>query len=123
LVEQSSENLSMNIAREGGKPLTAARIETKRAINGIQVRLGRSSILPATRLMGLTPASENLLVFTTREPIGVVVAISAFNHPLNPVVHQVVPAMACGPLVIRGEVIHGQSAFARLPREGGRAEC
>jgi hypothetical protein len=30
--------------------------------------------------------------FTTKEPIGIVAAISAFNHPLNLIVHQVAPA-------------------------------
>ncbi len=52
--------------------------------------------------MGLTAASENRMAFTTREPIGVVAAISAFNHPLNLIVHQVAPAIATGcPVIIK----------------------
>jgi acyl-CoA reductase-like NAD-dependent aldehyde dehydrogenase len=52
--------------------------------------------------MGLTPASTNRWAFTTREPIGPVVAISAFNHPLNLIVHQVVPAIAAGcPVLVK----------------------
>jgi acyl-CoA reductase-like NAD-dependent aldehyde dehydrogenase len=43
--------------------------------------------------MGLTPASDGRWAFTTREPIGVVAAISAFNHPLNLIVHPVAPAL------------------------------
>ncbi len=50
--------------------------------------------------MGLTPASEGRWAFTTKEPIGVVAAISAFNHPLNLIVHQVAPAVAVGCAVI-----------------------
>ena len=38
--------------------------------------------------MNLNAASEGRVVFTRREPIGVVVAISAFNYPLNLIVHQ-----------------------------------
>jgi acyl-CoA reductase-like NAD-dependent aldehyde dehydrogenase len=38
--------------------------------------------------------------FTSYETIGVVVAVSAFNHPLNLIVHQVVPAIALGCRVI-----------------------
>lgn len=33
---------------------------------------------------------------SAQEPIGVVVAVSAFNHPLNLIVHQVLPAIAVG---------------------------
>jgi acyl-CoA reductase-like NAD-dependent aldehyde dehydrogenase len=40
--------------------------------------------------------------FTIVEPIGVVAAISAFNHPLNLIVHQVVPAIAVGcPVIVK----------------------
>ncbi len=52
--------------------------------------------------MGLTPASDNRWAFTTKEPIGVVAAISAFNHPLNLIVHQVAPAIAVGcPVIVK----------------------
>ena len=52
--------------------------------------------------MGLTGASAGRLAFTFREPIGVVAAISAFNHPLNLIVHQVVPAIATGcPVIVK----------------------
>ncbi len=52
--------------------------------------------------MGLTEASVNRIAFTSREPIGVVSAISAFNHPLNLTVHQTVTAIAAGcPVIIK----------------------
>jgi acyl-CoA reductase-like NAD-dependent aldehyde dehydrogenase len=52
--------------------------------------------------MGLTAASAGRRAFTFREPIGVVVAISAFNHPLNLIVHQVIPAIAVGcPVIVK----------------------
>ncbi len=52
--------------------------------------------------MGLNAASQNRLAFSCREPIGVVVAVSAFNHPLNLIVHQVGPAVASGcPVIIK----------------------
>ena len=38
----------------------------------------------------------------SKEPIGPVVAISAFNHPLNLIVHQVAPAVAAGnPVIVK----------------------
>jgi len=52
--------------------------------------------------MGLTPASDGRWAFTIREPIGIVAAISAFNHPLNLIVHQAAPAIAVGcPVIIK----------------------
>jgi acyl-CoA reductase-like NAD-dependent aldehyde dehydrogenase len=103
LVEREFDNLAMLIAREGGKPLTDARIEASRAVNGIESAIGDLENLSGREIpMGLTQASRDRWAFTTREPIGVVAAISAFNHPLNLVVHQVVPAIATGcPVIIK----------------------
>ena len=91
LMEGKREHLGRQIALEGGKPLSDALVETDRAIDGVRnaadelrVRAGRE--IP----MGLTPASDAGGAFTIDEPIGVVAAISAFNHPLNLIVHQVV---------------------------------
>jgi acyl-CoA reductase-like NAD-dependent aldehyde dehydrogenase len=103
LMQGKREHLGRQIAREGGKPLTDALIEVDRAIDGVRdavdelrVRAGRE--IP----MGITPASDNRHAFTILEPIGVVAAISAFNHPLNLIIHQVVPAVAVGcPVIIK----------------------
>jgi acyl-CoA reductase-like NAD-dependent aldehyde dehydrogenase len=102
-VEKRRDAFAILIAREGGKPYTDARVETDRAIDGIR----NAADLLRTRggveiPMGLTPASENRRAWTVKEPIGVVAAISAFNHPLNLVVHQIAPAIATGcPIIIK----------------------
>src|SRR3972149_6224834 len=52
--------------------------------------------------MNLNAASAGRLAFTQQEPIGVVAAFSAFNHPLNLIVHQVGPAVAAGcPVIVK----------------------
>ena len=97
------DELALLIAREGGKPLTDARTEALRALDGVKdamahLRTDRGHEIP----MGLSPAADGRLAFTIREPIGVVAAISAFNHPLNLIVHQVVPAIATGcPVIVK----------------------
>ena len=103
LVQRDFELFALLIAREGGKPLTDARIEVARAVNGVDGAASELEYLAGTEIpMGLTPASAHRLAFTTREPIGVVAAISAFNHPLNLIVHQVAPAIAAGcPVIIK----------------------
>ncbi|CAN1722192.1 Aldehyde dehydrogenase [Hyphomicrobium sp. 1Nfss2.1] len=103
IVEEKRDAFATLIAREGGKPYTDARVEADRAIDGIR----NAADLLRTRggveiPMGLTPASENRRAWTIKEPIGVVAAISAFNHPLNLVVHQIAPAIATGcPIIIK----------------------
>ena len=103
LMEGRREHFARQIAREGGKPYTDAMVETNRAIDGVRgaaetlrTRGGRE--IP----MGVTPSSENRRAWTINEPIGVVAAISAFNHPLNLIVHQLAPAIAAGcPVIIK----------------------
>lgn len=52
--------------------------------------------------MGLNAASANRRAFSLAEPIGVVVAVSAFNHPLNLIAHHVGPAIAAGcPVIVK----------------------
>ncbi len=103
LMEGRLEELALLIAREGGKPLTDARIEATRAVNTVRV-----SAEEATRIHGQevpmqgSPAAMGRLAVTIREPIGVVAAVSAFNHPLNLIAHQVAPAVAAGcPVLIK----------------------
>ena len=103
LVEEERDFFAMSIAREGGKPLTDAKVEVARAINGINCAASAIEHVEGNEIpMGLTAASANRWAFTTKEPIGSVVAISAFNHPLNLIVHQVVPAIAAGcPVIVK----------------------
>lgn len=85
-----ANRFSRLIAREGGKPLTDAVVETARAIDGVRNAAEELRNFAGREIpMGLTPNSTGRLAFTTREPIGVVVAISASNHPLNLIVHGV----------------------------------
>lgn len=103
LLRERREHLAHQIASEGGKPLTDALVETDRAINGVELCAEEAGRLHGSEVpMGATPASAGRLAVTTREPIGVVAAVSAFNHPLNLIVHQAGPAVAAGcPVVVK----------------------
>ena len=103
LMEGRREHLGRQIAREGGKPLTDALIEADRAIDGVRNAVDMLRVAGGQEIpMGLTRASVDRRAFTIHEPIGVVAAISAFNHPLNLIVHQVVPALAVGcPVIVK----------------------
>ena len=97
------EELAFQIANEGGKPLVDARVEVTRAIDGVELCVKELAHLSGKQIpMDLTEAGAGRMAFTSREPIGIVVAVSAFNHPLNLIVHQVAPAVAVGcPVLVK----------------------
>lgn len=101
IMKSKKEELTLIAAEEGGKPYMDSMVEVIRAINGVKIAIEQISQLSGEQIpMGQTKASGNRLAFTIREPIGVVVSISAFNHPLNLIIHQTVTAIAAGSPVI-----------------------
>jgi acyl-CoA reductase-like NAD-dependent aldehyde dehydrogenase len=131
LMESRAEDLALNAAREGGKPLADSRVEVRRAIDGVigcvdLLRTEAGHVIP----MNINAASMNRVAFTQHEPIGVVTAVSAFNHPVNLIVHQVMPALAAGcPFIVKPSADTPLSCFrvvsllheAGLPPEWGQA--
>lgn len=123
IMEERFETLSVEAAREGGKPLLDSRVEVARAIDGVRncaelLRSHAGHVIP----MNINAASANRVAFTRYEPIGVVVAVSAFNHPLNLIVHQVGPAVATGcPVVVKpaGDTPLSCFRFISILREAG----
>jgi acyl-CoA reductase-like NAD-dependent aldehyde dehydrogenase len=103
LVESQSDTLARQAASEGGKPLADSIIEIARAVDGVNVAIKEISQLQGSEIpMSLTDSSANRFAHTYREPRGVVLAISAFNHPFNLIIHQVVTAIAAGcPVLIK----------------------
>ncbi len=94
-------NLAELATSEGGKPITDSIIEIKRGAEGVEscievLKSEAGSVIP----MNINEASSNRIAFTQKEPIGVVLAISAFNHPFNLIIHQIIPAIATGCTVI-----------------------
>ncbi|NQU21570.1 MAG: aldehyde dehydrogenase family protein [Candidatus Nealsonbacteria bacterium] len=103
IMHQRREELALEAAREGGKPLVDSLIEVDRAIDGVKLCIEYLRTQAGTEIpMGLNPASAGRLAFTRHEPIGPVLAFSAFNHPLNLIVHQAGPALAVGcPVIVK----------------------
>ena len=97
------EELTLLAAREGGKPYIDSKVEVLRAIQGVKLAIEHIAQIKGEEIpMGLTESSTQRLAFTRQEPIGLVSSISAFNHPLNLIIHQTVPAIAVGcPVVIK----------------------
>ncbi len=123
IMSSQIEELTLLAASEGGKPYTDSKVEVVRAIDGVHLcaetlRAHPGSVIP----IGTTKATSGRLAFTQKEPIGVVVAVSAFNHPLNLIVHQVGPAVASGcPVVVKPAADTPLSClrFVEILREAG----
>lgn len=85
------------VSREGCKPIRHARAEVRRAVETVRLSAEQADRLEGRTLpFGDTPRGENRLGWYTREPVGVVAAITPFNDPLNLVAHKVAPALIGG---------------------------
>lgn len=123
IMQSQVDKLTLLAASEGGKPYRDSEVEVLRAINGVRLcaeslRNDAGAVIP----LGTTPATAGRIAFTQKEPIGVVVAVSAFNHPLNLIVHQVGPAVASGcPVIVKpaGETPLSCLRFVKILREAG----
>ena len=126
LVANEHEDFARLIANEGGKPIRDARVEVTRAIDGIRIAIAEIQNIEGYEVpMDLTAAGAGRTAFTIMEPIGVVVAVSAFNHPLNLSIHQVIPAIATGcPVIIKPASVTPLCALrlAELIKEAGLPE-
>lgn len=91
-LDAAAEELAVELVREEGKTLAEARIETSRTPGNF-----RFYATEALRLTGQTfPSAGGGLVFTTREPVGVVAAVTPWNFPLNIPSRKLGPALAAG---------------------------
>ncbi len=101
IISNKFEEFADLIARESSKTIKEARKETMRCMNTLTVSAEESK-----RLHGETipfdsfPGGENKIGYYYRFPIGIVLAITPFNDPLNLVAHKVGPAIAAGNSVI-----------------------
>ncbi len=100
---QRKEDLALTLAKEVGKTLKEARGEVERAASTFGFaaeearRLG-GDVVP----FDAAPAGLGRQGFSIKVPIGVIIAITPFNFPLNLAAHKVAPAMAAGnPFILK----------------------
>lgn len=121
-VAADAEAFAEMIAREGIKTIREARAEVGRTVETL-----RLSAEESRRLHGETLAfdqragSEDRVGYWIRQPLGVIVAITPFNDPLNLVAHKVGPAIAGGNAVVVKP--HSQTPFSALRLIGALVEA
>ncbi len=123
IMSSRKEELTKIAAEEGGKPYADSLVEVNRAINGVKLAIEDLGYFGGEEIpMGQTASSVNRMAFTRKEPIGVVSSISAFNHPLNLIIHQTVPAFAVGaPVIVKPALTTPRSCinFVNILKEAG----
>lgn len=100
-VGERLEEFATVIAREGSKTIREARKEARRCVNTLTISGEEAKRLHGeTILFDSFPGGEARKGYFERMPIGVVLAITPFNDPLNLVAHKLGPAIAAGNAVI-----------------------
>ncbi|MGB8434677.1 MAG: aldehyde dehydrogenase family protein [Burkholderiales bacterium] len=101
LMQESLEDIVRIMQMEAGFTVSDASGEVRRCIQTLKL-----SSEEARRLAGEVvplagaPQQAGRFGYTLRVPLGVVVAITPFNSPLNTVTHKIAPAFAAGNAVI-----------------------
>src|SRR5438309_2991369 len=91
------EDFARLMVAEAGKPIAAARAEVDRAVFTFRVAAEESVRMSGEVLpLDWQESTKGNWSIIRRFPIGVVLAITPFNFPLNLVAHKVAPAMAVG---------------------------
>jgi len=101
LLEERKESFAQVISAESGLAIREARYETGRA-HDVLMFAAIESLKDDGQIFScdISPSGKARKIFTLREPLGLAVAITPFNHPLNQVVHKIAPAIAAGTPVI-----------------------
>ena len=101
LLREQADEIAATIAVEAGKAVKHARIEVDRAQSTFTIAAEEAKRLHGETVpLDAVPSGVGYFGFWTRRPVGVIVAISPFNFPLNLVSHKVAPALAAGNTVI-----------------------
>lgn len=101
IVERRRHAFADTIVREAGKTIVQARKEVLRCVNTLKLsaeeaKRNAGEIVPFDAYAG----SEQRQGWFTREPLGIITAITPYNDPLNLVAHKLGPAVAGGNAVL-----------------------
>jgi len=100
-LKENKEDIAKTLTDEVGKPITFSRIEVERCIETVSLSAETMRTMHGETINTDAMASgKKTTAFFTREPVGVVVAITPFNFPLNLIAHKLAPALVAGNAVV-----------------------
>jgi aldehyde dehydrogenase (NAD+) len=96
IMARRADEIANELTREEGKTRTEARAEARRIAANFRLYAGE-----ALRLNGETfPSEAAQIVFSLRQPVGVVAVITPWNFPLSMAARKIAPALAAGNAVL-----------------------
>ncbi len=123
LLAARAEEFAHLIRLETGLCMRESRYETGRAQDVLQFAAMEALNDDGQTFSGdISPQGKARKIFTQREPLKLIAAITPFNHPLNQVAHKVAPAIAVGaPILLKPSAKTPLTAirFAELLYEAG----
>ncbi|MEH6547415.1 MAG: phosphonoacetaldehyde dehydrogenase [Sneathiella sp.] len=101
LIRDRKEQIAETLTLELGICKQHALYETGRSYDVFTLS-GQLAILDDGQIFScdLTPHGKERKIYTKREPVNVISAITPFNHPLNMVAHKIAPAIATNNCVV-----------------------
>ncbi|MEK6544823.1 MAG: aldehyde dehydrogenase family protein, partial [Elusimicrobiota bacterium] len=101
ILTRDRDEIATIICREAGKAWKYSTIEVERAAETFKFAAEEAKRIHGETIpLDASTAGEGRLGFYMRVPMGVIVAISPFNFPLNLVAHKLAPALAAGNTVV-----------------------
>lgn len=100
-LREQREEFAQILCDEVGKPISYARIEVDRCIETVTLSAETMRTLSGETInTDAMSSGRKAHAYWRREPVGVVVAITPFNFPLNLVAHKLAPALVAGNAVV-----------------------
>lgn len=100
-LEANRDFFAKIITDEVGKPLMFSKIEVDRCVETIRVTASEALSFNGELFNSdAMPSGKKTISYFKHEPVGVVVAITPFNFPLNLVAHKLAPALVLANAVI-----------------------
>ncbi|OJY27284.1 MAG: methylmalonate-semialdehyde dehydrogenase (acylating) [Rhodobacterales bacterium 65-51] len=97
LINQHMDELAELVAREHGKTIPDAKGDVQRGLEVIEVCMGTPALLKGEYTDSAGPGID---LYSMRQPLGVVAAITPFNFPAMIPLWKMGPALSCGNAVI-----------------------
>lgn len=127
LLEEQKDHFAKLISLELGKPLKNTRDEVSRSIETLAQSAEEANRLVGETIPGnVSSRGQGAMAMTFKVPVGVVLAITPFNAPLNLICHKVGPAFAGGNVIIlkpAPQTSAVASAFVKLLLRAGFPEA
>ncbi len=93
----AADDLAALLARELGRPLAGCLHEISRSAELLEIYAEEGLRLQATMALASAPGEKTIV---TRDPVGVVVAITPFNYPINLLMFKLGAALVAGCTVV-----------------------